>query len=173
MNLPAGTDVPEIQIFHIRLRGDRLDDRVLAHIDMAVPQLIWFELERSTPDRIEVQAAAAYKRRSEADAGALVIHEVWRSPWAAADTPRAPLPPAISLDALYAGMLRALWPYPARPGETLRAHAERLSRAAAAARTVKRLETQVRRTSDFARQIETNHELRAARESYRELTNPT
>lgn len=172
INLPAASDVREIQVFRVRLRGRELDDRVLAHIDRAVPQLTWFEVERTTLDRPEVQVAAAYKRRSDADSAAQVTHAHWRSAWIAADAPRAALPPAIALDALYAGMLRALWPHPARPSETLRSHAERLSKAAAQAKAVARLEGQVQRERDFARQIEANRALRAARETLRELTDP-
>lgn len=171
-NLPAAGDVREIQVFRIRLRGRALDDRVLEHLDKAIPQLTWFELERATPDRAEMQVAAAYKRRSEADAAARVTHAHWRSGWIAADASRAGLPPAIALDALYAGMLRALWPHPARPQETLRMHAERLSKALAQAKAMARLEGQVQRTRDFARQIEVNRALRAARDLYQELTDP-
>jgi hypothetical protein len=171
-NLPAAGGVREIQVFRVRLRGQALDDHVLAHFDKAIPQLTWFELERATPDRVEVQVAAAYKRRSEADAGAQVTHAHWRSTWLAADAPREALPAAIALDALYAGMLRALWPNPARARETLREHADRLSKAAAQAKVVARLEGQVQRTRDFARQIEVNHALRAARDLFKELTDP-
>ena len=169
-NLPAAGDVREIQVFRIRLRARELDDRVLEHLDKAVPHPTWFELERATPDGAEVQVAAAFKRRSDADAAARVTHAHWRGAWLPAETPRAPLPPAIALDALYAGMLGALWPHPARPHETLREHAERLSKAAAQAKAVARLEGQVRRERDFARQIDANRALRAARVGLAELT---
>lgn len=171
-NLPAAGDVREIQVFRIRLRGRTLDDRILAHLDKAMPQLTWFELERVTPDRAEVQVSAAYKRRSDADATAQVTHAHWRSVWMAADLKREALPPAIALDALYAGMLRALWPHPARARETLRDQAERLSKAAVQAKAVARLEGLVQRERHFARQIETNRALRAVREILRELTDP-
>ena len=117
-----------------------------------------------------LQAAAAYKRASEADGAAMVALQPWRSDWRPVDWPRAPLPPAASLDGLYAALLRSLWPHPARPGETLRAQAERLSKAAAQAKAVARLDREVRREADFARQIARNHDLRAARASLRELT---
>ena len=170
VNLPPGNGVAEINVFRVTLRGPTLDDRVLAHLDKAIPQRTWFELIRTSPDGPEVQVAAAYKRRSEADRAQMVTLEHVRSNWAPAVAPRAPLPAAISLEGLYAGMLRALWPHAPRAGESLRAQADRLSNAAVQAKAVARLTTQVRRERDFAVQIDRNRELRAAQAAWKDLT---
>lgn len=170
VNLPATEEVAEIQVFRLHLRGRELDDRVLAHIDKAIPRQTWFELVRPSPDGPEVASAAAYKRTSDADAARAVTLEPWRGAWAPADAARAPLPPAVSLEGLYAGLLRALWPHPARAGESLRAQAERLSAIAAQGKATERLRGAVRREGDFARQIERNRELRAAEAALRALT---
>jgi hypothetical protein len=172
VNLPASGGVDEIEVFRITLRGDRTDDRVLAHIDKAVPHPILFELLRHAPDGDEVQLAAAYKRRSDADKLQVVTAEHWRGPWTPADQPRAALPQAASLEGLYAGLLRALWPHPQRGGESLREQAERLSRAASQGKAVERLRLAVRRESDFARKTELNRELRAAEAALKDLTEP-
>ena len=170
VNLSAGGGVSEIQVIQLTLRGPDLDDRVLAHIDKALPRQTWFELVRPAPDGPEVQAAAAYKRTSDADAAKAVTHEHWRGGWAPAAAPRAPLPVAVTLEGLYAGLLRSLWPHPAREGESLRSQAERLSAAAAQAKAVERLRTAVNREADFARQVDRNRELRAAQARLKELT---
>ena len=170
VNLPAAGGVTEIQIVHIALRGDTLDDRVLQHIDHAMPRATWFELTRITPDGAQVQSAAAYKRPSVADHTQVVTLDHWRGSWLPADTPRATLPSAITLEGLYAGLLRSLWPHSARSGENLREHAERLSAAAAQAKAVARLAVQVRREKDFGRQVERNRELRSAQAALNELT---
>jgi hypothetical protein len=143
---------------------------VLGHIDKALPHPTIFELTRAAPDANEVQMAAAYKRRSEADRAQVVTSEHWRSDWVAVDAERAPLPQAVSLEGLYAGLLRSIWPYPQRKGETLREQAERLSAAAAQAKVMKRLETQVRREANFARKVELNRDLRSAKDKLRGLT---
>jgi hypothetical protein len=83
---------------------------------------------------------------------------------------RQPLPQAVSLDGLYAGLLRSIWTDESRAGETLRAQAERLSQEAMQAKLVRRLETQVRREGNFARQVELNRELRSAKDTLRGLT---
>lgn len=170
INLPPAGGVAEIQVIVLTLRGGELDDRVLAHIDKALPRQTWFELVRAAPDGSEVQSASAYKRASDAAQAQVVTADHWRGDWQAVDAPRRALPAAVTLEGLYGGLLAALWPYPVRAGETLRAHAERLSSVAAQARSVERLRVLVRREKDFARQIERNRELRAAEAAFKELT---
>ena len=171
VNLRAADGVTEIEVIQVDLRGDRLDDRILAHIDNSLPHPLIFELIRHGRGADDVQLAAAYKRRSDADRSQVVTNEHWRSGWLPASKAREPLPQAVSLDGLYAGLLRNIWAYPPRPGETLREQAERLSAAAMQAKTVKRLEGQVRRETNFARQVTLNRDLRAAKEKHRDLTN--
>jgi len=172
INLPPAGGVTEIQVIVLTLRGDRIDDRLLAHIDRALPRQTWFELMRTMPDGREVQSAAAYKRASDAVHAQVVTADHTRGRWQPATDRRRALPAAVTLEGLYAGLLRALWPYPARAGETLRDHAERLSRAAAQARSVERLRMLVRREKEFARRVERNRELRAAEAALKQLTEP-
>jgi hypothetical protein len=173
VNLRPANGVAEIEVIQVTLRGDGLDDRVLAHIDKALPHPTIMEIVREMSSREEIQLAAAYKRRSEADRSQVVTAEHWRSGWKRATSERKPLPQAVSLDGLYAGLLRNIWPSPARPGESLRQQAERLSAAAMQAKAVRRLEGQVKRERNFARQVELNRDLRAARDKYKELTGGT
>lgn len=173
VNLPPTPAVAEIQVLRLHLRGSRLDERVLAHVDKALPHPTWFELLRPAPDGTEVQVAAAYKRRSDADSTQIVRLETSRTDWAPAIAVRAALPSAVSLEGLYGGLLRSLWPHPQRPGESLRAHAERLSAIATQAKAVERLRVVVRREADFARQVERNRELRVAEVALKKLTDPT
>lgn len=170
VNLRSADGVMEVEVIQISLRGNKLDDRVLAHVDKALPHPLIFELVRHHRGSAEIQLAAAYKRRSDVDRSQVVTHEHWRGDWLPAATSREPLPQAVSLDGLYAGLLRTIWPLAQRKEETVRAQAERLSDAAAQAKVVKRLEAQVRRESNFARQVDINRDLRAARDKYRELT---
>jgi hypothetical protein len=162
VNLPPANGVTEIQVIQIALRGAMLDDRVLVHLDKALPRQTWFELVRQSPDGPEVQTAAAYKRASEVDAAKVLAREHWRGAWRPQNSARAGLPPAVTLEGLYAGLLRGLWPYGARMGESLRDHAERLSQIAVQSRAAERLRMAVLRESDFARQVERNQALRAA-----------
>ena len=170
VNLPPAGALDEIEVFRVTLRRDRIDDRVLAHIDKAIPRPVLFELLRHSPDGDEVQVAAAYKRRSEADKAQAVTLEHWRGDWVTADGKRVPLPPAASLEGLYAGLLRSLWPHGQRSGESLRQQAERLSKIATQGKVAERLRLSLRREGDFARKTEINRELRAAETALKELT---
>lgn len=170
VNLPPGGEVDEIEVFRITLRSDRIDHRVLAHIDKAIPHPTLFELFRHAPDGDEVMLAGAYKRRSEADKLQVVTLEHWCGDWVAETQERVPLPQAASLEGLYAGLLRSLWPHPARGGESLRSQAERLSQIATQGKAIERLQLKLRREGDFARKTEINRELRAAQAVLRELT---
>lgn len=170
VNLPPVGGVDEIEVFRVTLRSGQIDDRVLAHIDTAIPHPLLFELVRHAPDGNEVQLAAAYKRRSEADKAQAVTLEQWRGNWLPANRERMPLPQAASLEGLYAGLLRSLWSHAQRSGETLRDQAERLSRIATQGKAVDRLRLRLRREGDFARKTEINRELRAAQAALKELT---
>lgn len=170
VNLSPAGGVGEIEVFRLTLRCDRIDDRVLAHIDKAIPHPIIFELVRHAPDGDEVMLAAAYKRRSEADKSQAVTLEHWRGEWVADSETRAPLPQVASLEGLYAGLLRSLWPRSPLGGESLRAQAERLSQIATQGKAVARLQLKLRREGDFARKTEINRELRAAQAALKELT---
>lgn len=170
VNLPPAGGVDEIEVFRVTLRSGQIDDRVLAHIDKAIPHPILFELVRHAPDGDEVELAAAYKRRSEADKAQAITLEHWRGTWSPADRERAPLPQGASLEGLYAGLLRSLWPHGQRTGETLRDQAERLSRIATQGKAVDRLRLRLRREGDFARKTEINREMRAAQAVLKELT---
>lgn len=169
VNLPPARGVDEIEVFRVTLRGDRIDDRVLAHIEKAIPHPILFELVRHAPDGDEVQAAAAYKRRSEADMAQAVTLEHWRGKWKSIGWERVPLPQAASLEGLYAALLRSLWPHGPRAEESLRDQAERLSCIATQGKAVDRLRLRLRREGNFARKTEINRELRVAQAALKEL----
>ena len=166
VNLAPGGGVEEIEVIEIRMKGDKLDDRVLAHVDAALRRHTVLELRCGD----ELAMAAAYKRRDESDGARMVVGPHMRGPWRPALAPRPPLPPATDLGGLYAGLLGALWPHPRHPGETLRDHADRVSSAAAEARKVERLTGRINREKSFARQVELNRELREAKRRLAALT---
>ncbi|WP_299819064.1 DUF4391 domain-containing protein [uncultured Jannaschia sp.] len=166
INLALGDGVEEIVVLEVALKGDRLDDKVLAHIDAALPRHTLFELRRGA----EAAMAVAYKRQDESDASRMVVGPHVRQEWQPEDGPRVPLPPATHLGSLYAGLLRSLWPHPHRTGESLRDQAERVAAAMVERRKVDRMAGCVRRETSFARQVELNRELREAQRRLAALT---
>ena len=112
LNLPAGHDVAEIQIFRLRLKPGVADvsESVLRAMDQAIPSPILFEIQGESGIRV----AGAYKRPNEADAGKYVLSDYLRGDWVPTDTPRQPLPVALDMAGLYRELLRVLIPLPPR-----------------------------------------------------------
>jgi len=175
INIPAKDGVQEIQVFRIELKPDALDDPdelpadVFRCIDRAIVSPIIHELV----DGKRLRCAAAYKRPSEAapgNAAKWVVGDYFATDWLPADIPRQPLPVALNMAALYEQLLRSLMPIAARPDESLRDQAERLSSVATKRRECRKLEAQLRRERQFNRKVEINGQLRALRSEVQALT---
>lgn len=162
IRLPAAGGVEEIQVFRLVLKegvGEAFSHDVLRSIDKAIGFPILFEIVAG--DKLLV--AAAYKRRSDADAKQWVLGEYFYSGWGPSDAERIGLPVAVDLAGLYRELLRSLIPLPPRPGETLREHAERVARIVALEREAGTLKAKLNREKQFNRKVEVNQELRAIR----------
>lgn len=167
LNLPIGGGVSEISVLRITLRSPELSEKVLSHIDTGIPRATLFEIVRPNG---EVQVAGAFKRQSEADKSKWVTDAHYRTVWLPTDYERLPLPAAIHLGQLYAGLLRAVWPYRAWEGESLTEQAARLHKIKSQQREVDRLAKQTSRETQFNRKVETNEKYKAARAELRALT---
>ena len=164
-NLPARAGVPEIQVFTIALKTDALNEDVLRCIDKAISFPIVYEV--TFEDRIKEMAA--YKRPSEADSAKWVVGDYFETDWQPADTERSPLPVSLDLAGLYEQLLRRLMPLPARNGESLKAHAERLAAIRSKQRECNKLEARVNREKQFNRKVELNAELRTIKNELESL----
>lgn len=156
INLPSRPAVPEIEIFLIELKTAEVSEDVLRCIDKAIPLPIFHNL--SFEGRIKT--VAAYKRPSDADASRWVVDAYFESPWLPAQSERAALPVALDMAGLYEQMLRRLMPFPARPGETLKDHVERLSQLRSKQIEYARLEARLHKEKQFNRKVELNSQLR-------------
>ena len=160
INLPARPNVPEIEIFSIELKTADISEDVLRCIDKAIPLPIFHIL--TFEDRIKT--VAAYKRPNDADAGRWVVDAYFESPWSPVDGKRAlpasPLPVALDMAGLYEQMLRRLMPHPARAGEALKDHVERLTRLRGKQNEYAKLEARLRQEKQFNRKVEKNTQLR-------------
>jgi hypothetical protein len=153
-----GTDeVPEIQVFEIDAKDADVSDAVLAAIDKAVPLPIVFELNRTTRDGVETRMVAAHKRLGGAKPR-LVAY--FGTGWQGSDSERTPLPPALDLAGLYAGLLAPLLPVIPRPGERLLQTTERVEKAAKLEREIAALEKRLRAELQLNRKVEFRRQLR-------------
>ena len=157
INLPARPGVPEIEIFSIELKTAEVSEEVLRCIDKAIPLPIFYNL--SFDDQIKT--VAAYKRPSDADASRWVVGDYFASPWLPTNSKRAALPVALDMAGLYEQMLRRLMPYPARTGEILKDHVERLSQLRSKQTEYTKLEVRLHKEKQFNRKVEMNTQLRS------------
>lgn len=156
INIKATKAVPEIQVFTIALKTGELKEDVLRCIDKAIPFPILFELSYDG----KVKAVACYKRPNEADSAKWVLSGYFETPWLAADTPRAALPIMLDLAALYAELLRAIIPHPAKQGESLSDHIARVDTIRARQQEVAKAEAKLTREKQFNRKVAINAEIR-------------
>ena len=157
INLPARPGVPEIEIFSLELKTPEISEDVLRCIDKAIPLPIFYNL--SFDGRIKT--VAAYKRPSDADASRWVVGNYFASPWLPANSERSELPVALDMAGLYEQMLRRLMPQPARTGETLKGHVERLSQLRSKQTEYTKLEVRLHKEKQFNRKVEMNTQLRS------------
>lgn len=159
LNLPAKPGVPEIEVFEIALKTPNLDSAVARCIDRAIPYPILFELSFAG----RVQAMAAFKRPSEADAAQWVVSDYFASDWIPEATPRSPLPMALDLATLYEQLLRPLIPLRPRPAEGLREQIDRLATLRKTQAAERALAARMEREKQFNRKVELNAQLRTIR----------
>ena len=156
INLPARPGVPEIVIFSLELKTPEVSEDVLRCIDKAIPLPIFYNL--SFDGRIKT--VAAYKRPSDADGSRWVVGDYFASPWLPANSERSELPVALDMAGLYEQMLRRLMPQPARTGETLKDHVERLAQLRSKQNEYTKLEARLHKEKQFNRKVEMNTQLR-------------
>lgn len=165
-NLPATPAVPEIAVFDIALKQPDISHAVLRCIDKAIPRPILFVLRFAGRS----QAIAAYKRPSDADSHQWehwVVGDYHATPWQADGMPdgmpRPGLPVALDLAGLYTQLLRQHLPVPARAGEPLRDHLDRLAQLQAKQAAAAKLEARLVQEKQFNRKVELNAQLRTIR----------
>lgn len=166
INLPAKPAVPEIEVFEVALKLPDVSHSVLRCIDKAMPRPILFNL------RFEgrTQPIAAYKRPSDSASDQWVVGDYHAAPWQKDGANRPALPLALDLQGLYEQLLRTHLAVPARPGESLRDHLDRLTTLLAKQAAVAKLEVRFNAEKQFNRKVEINAQLRTLRRELDVLT---
>ena len=183
INLAKTKRVSEIQVFGVESRVSEPHRDVLRAIDKAIPSMLILEIAY----RDRVRTCAACKRPSAAGGTAKVVSEIFMGNWLSFDAPRAPLPVALDMEALYENLLLPLVDEhsarlirdverfeaesthedevvsPEDRGVKLEEKVEGAGKIRVKAREVVRLESRLKRERQFNRRVEINAELRAAK----------
>ena len=180
IKLPATRSVPEIQVFTVVLKagvaeelGEALPEELLRCIDSAISFPILFELwDSAEAGSARIRLAATCKRplfesgggRGDGKTGTVPekwqLGEYFASSWVPAASPRADLPVAHSLGALYELLLQPLIPQQARTGEHLDQLVERFGLVRDKQREVARVQARLNKEKQFNRKVEINRQLR-------------
>ncbi len=152
-NLPATKAVAEIQVFAVALKTAELDERVLRSMDEAIASPIIFELAHKSKHKM----MAAFK---EPTISGWTVSDYFAGPWLAQSTKRLPLPVALDLGQLYAGLLATLMPVSKRANEDISTAVARVEQIKALEKQLSRARQDLRREKQFNRQVEINASLR-------------
>lgn len=163
--LPGTAEVPEFVVIGIDLRAADLEPSTLRSLDRAIPKRVIFELSRTVQGRPEHRMAAALSAHGPTGRGRHVS-----TPWLPAATPRAPLPAAINLEALYLAALNPLLPASRTSSARVSEVAGRIETVASLDRKIAALESRMRREAQFNRKVELRQELRKMRHERDSLT---
>jgi hypothetical protein len=169
INLVGSSAVPEIQVFQIDAKGRDVAESVLSAIDKAVKTPIIFEVNQGEGPARLTRMIAAHKALST---GTAKLGTYYSTEWRQSDADRQPLPTAIDLPALYAGLLESLTSLTARPGEDATEIAARLESVRKLEREVAALERKLRVEPQLNRKVEIRRTLKTKQAALAALTSP-
>ncbi|EPM1881257.1 DUF4391 domain-containing protein [Morganella morganii] len=164
LNIPQTSEVSEIQVFSVKLKGDSIDDSVLKAIDLAIPFPILFEVWVASGEKGHY--AACYKRKAENDQSKWVcsrylFSETFYLGNASTVTSEVlGLPTAIDMAELYQKLLARLLPIPKRTAESIEEAIERLVATQALEKQISQYKKKVHAEKQFNRKVELNKQLK-------------
>jgi len=169
IHLRGNVAVPEIEVFLVDAKDDDVSDDVLAAIDKAVQFPIIFEVNRGTGEQASTRMVASYKQLGGAKPR---ISAYFSTEWQAADARRTPLPPALDLPGLYAGLLTPILPVATRPGEQLLEATGRIDQARKLEREIAALKKRLRTEPQLNRKVELRRQVRSQTTKLTALIDP-
>ena len=173
LNIPQTSDVSEIQVFSVKLKGDSIDDSVLKAIDLAIPFPILFEVWGASGE--QGYYAACHKRKAENDQSKWVcsrylFSEMFYLGNASTVTSEVlGLPTAIDMAELYQKLLTRLLPIPKRSAESIEDVIERLAVIQVLEKQISQYKKKMHAEKQFNRKVELNKQLKNLRCELEEL----
>lgn len=166
MNIAAGEEVTEIEVFEVRLQEPQFDETVLRQIDKEIPYHILFLL---TCDRKE-QAWIGYKEAAASGSNAFKVIQYYHTDW----VPEGSLSFSIdglNMDAVYANLVRQIAgdSLSSTQGETLQESVARDEAKQELLKKIASLEMKIRKEKQLNRKMELNAELKKIRKKMESL----
>lgn len=167
VNLSAGKAVTEIEVFHIRLNQEALDENVLKQIDREIPYHILFVLEYGG----KYKAVIGYKEAAGSGKAAFKVDRYYQTKWMPEDELPVHLD-GLSIDTVYENFVRQIAGdvlQAATPQETLKESVERDDRREELKKEIAKLQAKIRKEKQLNRQMEMNAELKRLRKELNTL----
>lgn len=162
MNLAQGQSVEEIEVFHLKLQGQELDNRVLELMDKQIPYHILFLLER--PDD-SAQLWISYKETAQTGANAFRLRRSYHTDWMPMTDLSVPVT-ALDMDSLYENIVRSIAgdALQAPQAESLKEAVEQMQEREKLQKQIEQLKAQMKKEKQLERQMELRREIRKMEE---------
>ena len=168
INLEAGNDVTEIEVFEVKLNRVPLDVSVLRQIDKEIPYHIIFLLEFEG----KYQAWTAYKEKAGSGSSAFKVDTYYHTDWLLEDVLVLKLD-GLNMDSVYENYVRQIagdaLHGASSATESLKESVERSKQIQLLQKQVVTLQKKIRKEKQLNRQIELNAELKCLRKEISEL----
>ncbi len=166
MNLAAGTEVTELEVFEIKLNSASLDEGVLKQIDKEIPYHILFLLEHEE----KYQAWIGYKEAAVSGNSAFKVNKYYHTNWMRAE--ELPLKvEGLSIDAVYESFVRQIAGEILMAGknETLKESVELDEKRQQLQKQITALQVRVRKEKQLNKQMQMNKELKKLKKELEEI----
>lgn len=167
LNLAEGKNVTEIEVFHIRINQETLDENVLKQIDREIPYHILFVLEYDG----KYKAVIGYKEAAGSGKAAFKVDRYYQTEWMPEDKLTVHLD-GLNIDTVYENFVRQIAGdvlRAATPQESLKESVARDNRRDALQKQINKLQAKIRKEKQLNRQMEMNAELKKLRRELEEL----
>lgn len=167
LNLAEGKNVTEIEVFHIRLNQETLDENVLKQIDREIPYHILFVLEYDG----KYKAVIGYKEATGSGKAAFKVDRYYQTTWMNEEELPVHLE-GLSTDAVYENFVRQVaggMLMPGEPQESLKESVDRNDYMEDLKKQIDKLQAKIRKEKQLNRQIEMNTELKKLRRKLEDL----
>ena len=166
LNLEAGNNVTEIEVFEVKLNCIPLDVSVLRQIDKEIPYHIIFLLEYEG----KYQAWTAYKEKARSGFNAFKVDTYYHTDWLLEDELVLKLD-GLNMDTIYENYVRQIAGDVLHTGEaeSLKESVERSKQIQLLQKQIVTLQKKIRKEKQLNRQIELNAELKCLRKEISEL----
>lgn len=167
VNLAEGKNVTEIEVFHIRLNQETLDENVLKQIDREIPYHILFVLEYDG----KYKAVMGYKEAAGSGKAVFKVDRYYQTEWLL-ETELPVHLEGLNIDAVYENFVRQIAGdvlHATTSQESLKESVARDDRRDALQKQINKLQAKIRKEKQLNRQMEMNAELKKLRSELEEL----